>query len=157
MRLGASSIAVEALIAVPMAKFVPEDRILELYLNFAQLGPNIYGVCSATWYYFDSPPWSVSPNQAAQLMAVLPLPSLARRAEGGGMFVAGNKELEDWYYDRVYVRSPGGIEYRGGYRALMDQVGIVGDASDHEHVGPDSCSTMPEGVRELLEKEVQGA
>lgn len=145
--------AVEALIAIPLAQLVPESRVLELYLNFAQLGPNIYGVCSATWYYFDSPPWYVSELQASQLMAVLPLPSLARRAEGGGMYVAGDAELEDWYYDRVYVRSPGGIAYRGGYQALMDQVGIVGVASDYEHVGPDSCSTMPEGVRELRESE----
>ncbi|MFI8696750.1 transglycosylase domain-containing protein [Dietzia maris] len=149
----ASRKAIEALISVATATFVPEDRIMELYVNFAQFGPNIYGVCAATWYYFDSPPWYVSEFQAAQLMGVLPFPSEARRAEGGGMYVVGSEAIQNSYLDRVYNRAPGGLAYRGGYQPLMDQVGIVGDASDYEHVGPDSCSTIPPAVQELLASE----
>lgn len=145
--------ALEALISVATAAFVPEDRIMELYVNFAQFGPNLYGVCAATWYYFDSPPWYVSEFQASQIMGVLPFPSEARRADGGGVYVVGTEAIQANYQDRVYTRSPGGIAYRGGYKPLMDQVGIVGDASDYEHVGPDSCSTMPPAVQQLLASE----
>ncbi|GAA1053922.1 biosynthetic peptidoglycan transglycosylase [Dietzia natronolimnaea] len=150
--------ALELLIAVPMARVVPEDRVLELYLNFAQFGPNIYGVCAATWYYFQAPPWYVSRFQAALLIGVLPYPSDALRAkDGGGPYVIKPERNMADFRHRVYERAPAGLAYHGGHEPLMEQVGIVGDASDHEHVGPDSCSTMPEGVRELLEKEGQGA
>lgn len=30
------------------------QRILELYLNYAQFGPGLYGVCAASWYYFNT-------------------------------------------------------------------------------------------------------
>ncbi|MBB0998565.1 hypothetical protein G6024_15990 [Dietzia maris] len=145
---------VELLIALGMARMVPEDRVLELYLNFAQFGPNIYGVCAATWYYYGAPPWYVSEFQAALLIGVLPFPSDAHRAtDDSGPYVISSEKNEGDFLHRVYERGLGGIAYRGGYETLMDQVGIVGDASDYEHVGQDSCSEMPESVRALREEE----
>ncbi|MBM4644778.1 hypothetical protein GS464_20170 [Rhodococcus hoagii] len=75
---------VEAGLSMSMALSLSDRRVIELYMNYVQLGPKLYGVCAASWYYFDSPPWLMTEYQAAQLMAVLPLPSLARRADGGG-------------------------------------------------------------------------
>ena len=79
-------------------------RILEVYLNIAQLGPNTYGVGAASWRYFDRPavalqgPRSgVARGGAAQPGALssrcsLPLRAQARRlgaqadaAAGGGV------------------------------------------------------------------------
>lgn len=143
---------IELLIALGMARMVPEDRVLELYLNFAQFGPNIYGVCAATWYYYGAPPWYVSEFQAALLIGVLPFPSDAHRAtDDSGPYVISSEKNEADFLHRVYERGLGGIAYRGGYKPLMDQVGIVGDASNYEHVGPDSCSEMPGPVRALRE------
>ncbi|MBM4646566.1 glycosyl transferase [Rhodococcus hoagii] len=141
---------VEAGLSMSMALSLSDRRVIELYMNYVQLGPKLYGVCAASWYYFDSPPWLMTEYQAAQLMAVLPLPSLARRADGGGMYVAGDADLQDWFYRKVYRVAPHGIAAMGGYRKIMDQIGIPDDASDHEHTGAHSCSTMPDQVRTIL-------
>ena len=56
----------------------PKQRILEIYLNIAQFGPDTYGVGSASWRFFDRPPIALEPAQAALLAAVLPNPDLYR-------------------------------------------------------------------------------
>ncbi|MGF1511187.1 MAG: monofunctional biosynthetic peptidoglycan transglycosylase [Myxococcota bacterium] len=50
-------------------------RILELYLNEAQFGPEIYGVEAGARYHFGRSPRSLTDLQAAQLAAVLPAPT----------------------------------------------------------------------------------
>ena len=64
----------DALFAEQLVHAVSKQRVLELYLNEAQFGPNIYGVCDATWYYFDEPPDYMSWTDAYELMGVLPSP-----------------------------------------------------------------------------------
>ncbi len=49
-------------------------RILEVYLNIAQLGPDTYGVGAASWRYFNRPPAALRERDAARLAAVLPNP-----------------------------------------------------------------------------------
>lgn len=56
----------------------PKQRILEVYLNLAQLGPDTYGVGAASWRYFDRPPAALGPQEAALLAAVLPNPERYR-------------------------------------------------------------------------------
>jgi monofunctional glycosyltransferase len=52
----------------------PKQRILEMYVNIAELGDGIYGVGAASDAYFHTPPARLSPVQAARLAAVLPSP-----------------------------------------------------------------------------------
>jgi len=52
----------------------PKRRILEVYLNIAELGDGIYGVGAASEAYFHTPPARLNPAQAARLAAVLPSP-----------------------------------------------------------------------------------
>lgn len=142
--------AIEAPLSMTMNVMLSDERTLELYLNYAQFGPSIYGVCAASWYYFDTPPWSMSEFESAQLAAILPLPSEARRADGGGIFVLGPESSEKFRV-KVYEKAPNDLAWVGGYQPLMDQVGIEGTASDHAGTrGEDSCSTMPSGVKSLL-------
>jgi monofunctional biosynthetic peptidoglycan transglycosylase len=56
----------------------PKRRILEIYLNTAQLGPAVYGVGAASWRYFQRPPTALTEDQAALLAAVLPNPERYR-------------------------------------------------------------------------------
>jgi monofunctional biosynthetic peptidoglycan transglycosylase len=56
----------------------PKRRILEIYLNIAELGPATYGVGAASWRYFRRPPAALTKEQAALLAAVLPNPELYR-------------------------------------------------------------------------------
>jgi len=64
----------EAWLTVVMEVCLPKRRILEIYLNIAELGPGIYGVGAASRRYFGRPPARLSDRQAALLAAVLPNP-----------------------------------------------------------------------------------
>ena len=52
----------------------PKRRILEVYMNIAELGNGIYGVGAASDVYYHESPARISPAQAARLAAVLPSP-----------------------------------------------------------------------------------
>jgi monofunctional biosynthetic peptidoglycan transglycosylase len=52
----------------------PKRRILEVYMNIAELGDGIYGVGAASEAYFHTTPARLDPAQAARLAAVLPSP-----------------------------------------------------------------------------------
>lgn len=81
---------IEAVLSEEVDFMVPKKRIMELHLNYAQFGPKLFGVCAATWYYFNTPPSAVTEYQAAQLMGVLPLPDKVNRAPGGGIDLGPN-------------------------------------------------------------------
>jgi monofunctional biosynthetic peptidoglycan transglycosylase len=49
-------------------------RIMEVYLNTVEMGPGVYGVEAAAQRYFRVSARSVSPVQAARLIAILPSP-----------------------------------------------------------------------------------
>jgi monofunctional biosynthetic peptidoglycan transglycosylase len=51
-----------------------KDRILEIYLNIAQFGPEVYGVPAAAKKYFGRPASRLTVSQAARLASVLPAP-----------------------------------------------------------------------------------
>jgi hypothetical protein len=51
-----------------------KQRIMELYLNVAELGPGIYGVTRAARHYFGKLPEELSPPEAAYLALMLPSP-----------------------------------------------------------------------------------
>ena len=53
-------------------------RILEVYLNVAQFGPDTFGVGAASWRYFDRPASALRERDAARLAAVLPNPERYR-------------------------------------------------------------------------------
>ncbi len=52
----------------------PKQRILEVYMNIAELGDGVYGVGAASEAYFHVAPAQLGPAQAARLAAVLPSP-----------------------------------------------------------------------------------
>src|SRR6185437_1037180 len=78
-------------------------RILEIYLNVAELGPNgEFGVEAGSRYAFGKPARELSPYQAALLAAVLPNPA-ARDAHKPG---PGLRRLAGLYVARS-AKSPG--------------------------------------------------
>jgi monofunctional biosynthetic peptidoglycan transglycosylase len=52
----------------------PKRRILEVYLNVAELGDRVYGVGAASDRFFGKPPSRLTPRQAAIFASVLPSP-----------------------------------------------------------------------------------
>jgi monofunctional biosynthetic peptidoglycan transglycosylase len=60
--------------AVLMEYFLGKDRILELYMNYAQWGRNIFGCEAASRAYFDRSCSNLSFEEAARMAAVLAKP-----------------------------------------------------------------------------------
>jgi monofunctional biosynthetic peptidoglycan transglycosylase len=56
----------------------PKRRILEVYLNVAQLGPGTFGFEAASQRYFRKSAAALTPSEAALLAAVLPNPERLR-------------------------------------------------------------------------------
>jgi len=65
---------VEAGLTLEMELLWPKRRILEVYLNVAQFGPDVFGVEAAARTYFSKPASQLSTHEAALLAAVLPNP-----------------------------------------------------------------------------------
>ncbi len=68
-----------------------KTRILTVYLNSAQFGPDIYGVETASLTYFHKHAAALTRAEAAQLAAVLPNP-VRLHAERPSAYVAGRRE-----------------------------------------------------------------
>jgi monofunctional biosynthetic peptidoglycan transglycosylase len=60
---------------VPVAEFVlGKQRILELYLNVVEWGPEIYGADAACHAWYGTSAHNIDRDQAARLAAILPAP-----------------------------------------------------------------------------------
>ncbi|SEM13318.1 biosynthetic peptidoglycan transglycosylase [Rhodococcus maanshanensis] len=143
---------VEAGLSWPFS-LVGDKRQLELYLNYAQFGPNLYGVCAASWYYFNRPPWDSNPWDAATLAGLLPLGEDVRRAPGGGVDIESDGT---WLVASTVANAqnklPGRIRQMGGWEGAVATVGITDAASDNP-LGPHSCAVMPQSVADRLAAE----
>lgn len=64
----------EAVTAYRLENALGKTRILELYLNIAELGPDIWGVEAASRRYFRTSARRLTETQAAALAATLPFP-----------------------------------------------------------------------------------
>ncbi len=64
----------EALITLQVEATLPKWRILEIYLNTIEWGPEVYGIGEASWRWFGVPATRLSPKEAAFLATVIPNP-----------------------------------------------------------------------------------
>ncbi|MEO0751816.1 MAG: monofunctional biosynthetic peptidoglycan transglycosylase [Pseudomonadota bacterium] len=66
--------ALEALITPLVEVIWSKQRIVEVYMNIAEFDEGVFGVEAAAHHYFGVGPEDLTPQQAAQLAAVLPNP-----------------------------------------------------------------------------------
>lgn len=66
----------ELIIALEMEAVLPKDRILELYLNYAEWGRGIYGVGTAATHYYQRQPSALNRDESIRLVALLSSPIL---------------------------------------------------------------------------------
>ncbi len=71
--------AQEALIALYLELLLDKQRILELYLNYAEWGDGLYGIEAAARHYFGVSAARLDGWQAARLAAMLPKPRYYHR------------------------------------------------------------------------------
>lgn len=69
----------EAIITWRMEQMTTKDRILELYLNCIEYGPEIYGIRAAANHYFGKKAQDLTPLETSFLMGLKPCPSCGYR------------------------------------------------------------------------------
>jgi monofunctional biosynthetic peptidoglycan transglycosylase len=85
----------------------PKRRILEMYLNFAEMGERVFGIGAASERYFGLPPARLSAAQAATIAAVLPNP-LAYRVDPPSGYV---RQRREWILQQM--RNLGAVHLEG--------------------------------------------
>ena len=76
--------ALELPLAIWFDLVVPKRRMMEIYLNIAEWGPNIYGIEAASQHYFGKPAKQLTRRQAALLAVTLPSPATRNPAKPSG-------------------------------------------------------------------------
>jgi monofunctional biosynthetic peptidoglycan transglycosylase len=88
----------EAVTALRFELALPKERIMELYLNLVEWGPDVWGVAAASAAYFGVPPSRLSDAQAAALAATLPHPRTSNPAYRPGRMLARRALILARYY-----------------------------------------------------------
>ncbi len=79
----------EAFVAWRMENVVPKSRIMELYINMIEFGPDVYGITQAAKFYFDKTPQELTPLEGAYLASLKIKPSQGGRFYKSGFPTAG--------------------------------------------------------------------
>jgi monofunctional biosynthetic peptidoglycan transglycosylase len=101
--------ALEAYFAGLLELFLTKERILEIYLNVAEFGPNVFGVEAAADAYFHTTASALDLDQAALLAAVLPNPQRLLAAKPSDYVRERQVQIE---------REVRLLESRGHYRGI---------------------------------------
>jgi monofunctional biosynthetic peptidoglycan transglycosylase len=99
----------EAWFALLIEALWPKRRILEMYLNVAQFGPDVFGVEAAAQRYFGVAARELTPALAALLAAVLPSPRRFDAARPSDYVL----ERQAWVLAQMEL-----LDRRGHYRGL---------------------------------------
>ena len=65
----------EAYLTLAIETLWPKRRILEIYLNIAEFGPDVFGAAAGSELHFRKSPGRLSAREAALMAAVLPNPA----------------------------------------------------------------------------------
>lgn len=98
----------ELLLATELDRELGKERVLELYLNVVELGPELWGVAAASERYFLKRPANLQPHEAAFLAAILPAPRT--------------------FYERWYLAGRAGSFRVDHVLAVMGEAGTLPDA-----------------------------
>jgi len=88
---------IEAYYTLLLELFLPKKRILELYLNIAEFGDNVYGIDQASKILFNKTPKKLTASDCALLAAVLPNPKRSK-ANRPSDYILNRR---DWILDQV--------------------------------------------------------
>ena len=124
----------ELLIVWQMERKLPnaKDRILELYINFIEFGPKLYGIQRAAQTYFGKDAQQLTPLESAFLAANKPCPRC-----GYARFIG--KKWDPWWQERMI-----GVMTKMRDEGIISEEQYVAEAPYIPHfVGWPSSNVMP--------------
>ncbi len=104
--------ALEAYFTVLIEAIWGKQRILEVYVNVAEMGDNIFGAEAAAEKYFGKPAKNLTRNEAAKLAAILPSPRKWSVNPPGPYVSRRIPKIER------QMRALGGVSYLNGLRSF---------------------------------------
>lgn len=75
----------------------PKHKILEMYLNVAEMGPGIYGAEAASRHYFKKAASQLTLSESAALAAILPSPKKYKVKSPGPYIAARQRKIKRLY------------------------------------------------------------
>ncbi len=110
----------EALLASRLESELSKQRILELYVNVIELGPNIHGIADAAVYHFGKRAQDLSLLEALHIASLAPAPvRYSRRWSSGNV---DDSWMTDLYYQVRRLRVHGWINRATARQALDEQL-----------------------------------
>ena len=114
----------ELAITLLLESALDKDRILEIYLNIIEWGPDLRGLRPAASHYFDCEPQALTPAQMAFLVAIIPGPIKYQRSLARGTPSPGLRLLIDNLLAKLRsVEAIGEEEYQ---RAISEPIVVGG-------------------------------
>lgn len=83
---------------------IPKQRIMEIYFNIIEFGPEIYGIEEAAKYYFGKRSDALTLNEAAFLIAIIPGPRKGELYRSQGVVSKGLQKTMNFYIREMYRR-----------------------------------------------------
>lgn len=105
--------AKELAYAFLMEKLYGKDRILELYMNYAQWGKNIFGIGAACEVYYKRSPIQIGYDQSIRLASVLAKPSRYTPYSNKSLFLAKRRRV---IVENLYLSRKVNEEFVGMFR-----------------------------------------
>jgi hypothetical protein len=121
----------ELCLSLLLESTLPKERILEIYLNVIEWGPDLYGLRPAARRYFDKEPKELTPREIAFLVALIPGPVKYQRSFADGTLSPGFRPLVDELLAKVH--SVGGLSDQEYDAARAEALAVRTAAS----VGPE--------------------
>jgi len=97
----------ELCLALLLESTLSKERLLEIYLNIIEWGPELYGLRPAARRYFDKDPKDLSPSEMAFLVSLIPGPLKYQKSFANGSLSPGFRPLVDDLLAKVH--SVGGL------------------------------------------------
>lgn len=103
----------EAFLVHEIEKVTSKDKILEVYLNVIEFGPNIYGIKEASKYYFRKHPRYLTAKESAFLAMLLPNPKIYSKSFRQGYLTRyARKKMKNILRSLWYAGSISKWQYR---------------------------------------------
>jgi hypothetical protein len=146
----------ENLLAESRKKEEHKKRLLEIYLNIIEWGPDVHGIGRAAEFYFHKKPKQLTTDESVFLATIIPNPKKYDRYFEGGHFKKKHTDLMNWVVKMLLEKAV--IDSAALKKNIPVSVNITGAASKFiEHYVPTDSSdveqdleykfTLPNGMR----------